>query len=107
MSYLCCMATPAMRDIDRLIEEIHKEAEESGPQAVEYLAKLTAELTIAATVLKLRLQQGLSPKELAEMTGVDEEEISRIETGKANPTLETLTALASPFGLTVGFVDPT
>ena len=41
---------------------------------------------------------GLTQQELAEKTGIDQAVISRIESGRANPTLGTLDALAEGVG---------
>ena len=41
---------------------------------------------------------GLTQQQLAEKTGIDQAAISRIESGRANPTLNTLDALAEGVG---------
>jgi DNA-binding Xre family transcriptional regulator len=55
-----------------------------------------------ALVQKLRderKQQGLTLRELSEMTGIDEPALSRLETGKnTNPTLDTLDRVAAALG---------
>ena len=43
---------------------------------------------------------------LSELSGIPQPEISRIESGQANPTQETLARLGAPFGLVLGFVTP-
>ena len=45
-----------------------------------------------------RRNAGLTQKERAEKTGIDQAAISRIESGRANPTLNTLDALARGVG---------
>ena len=47
-----------------------------------------------AFVAQLRKEKGLTQKELAEKTGIDQSDISKIETGNANPALSTLKRLA-------------
>lgn len=41
---------------------------------------------------------GMTQRELAEKTGIDQAAISRIESGRANPTLNTLEALVEGVG---------
>ena len=45
-----------------------------------------------------RKSLGITQRELAEKTGIDQAAISRIESGRANPTLDTLDALAQAVG---------
>ena len=43
----------------------------------------------------------ITQQQLAERTGIDQAAISRIESGKGNPTLNTLEALAEGTGVTL------
>jgi DNA-binding XRE family transcriptional regulator len=47
----------------------------------------------------------LSQARLAELSGVPQPEISRIENGQGNPTRETLTKLGQPLGLVLSYVS--
>jgi predicted nucleic acid-binding protein/DNA-binding XRE family transcriptional regulator len=49
-------------------------------------------------LLKLRRHRGLTQKQLDRMTGIPQSEISRIESGRANPTLATLRTLVRALG---------
>ena len=49
----------------------------------------------------LRRENGLTQKELAEKTGINQADISKIETGNANPALSTLQRLAEGMGMVV------
>lgn len=62
-------------------------------------------LDLANKVLALRLERGWSQAELAERVGTKQANISRIESGQANPTLKLLHRLAHAFEaeLTVDF----
>ncbi len=51
-------------------------------------------------VLRRRIELGLSQKALAEKVGTSQNRIYLIETGEANPTLDTLERLASALGAT-------
>ena len=57
-----------------------------------------AEGTASAAVLRARAQRGLSQKELAALTGIDQSDISRIERGVANPSIQTLQRIADALG---------
>ena len=45
-------------------------------------------------IAELRKEKNLTQKELAKKTGIDQSDISKIETGNANPALSTLKRLA-------------
>ena len=49
-------------------------------------------------VLSARVKAGLSQKELSELTGIDQSDISKIERGVANPSVATLERIAAAFG---------
>ncbi|MBQ9069601.1 MAG: helix-turn-helix transcriptional regulator [Eggerthellaceae bacterium] len=53
---------------------------------------------IGPEIARRRKDAGMTQRELAETTGVEQAAISRIESGKANPTLNTLEALADGVG---------
>lgn len=70
-----------------------KRMEEPGFRA-EYEA-LEPEFTIIQTMIDARKSAGLTQKQLSDITGIDQSDISRIENGDANPSLKTLKRLAS------------
>lgn len=47
-------------------------------------------MDILKQIKEIRKQKGVTTYELSELTGIDQGAISRIENGKANPTLKTL-----------------
>ena len=49
-------------------------------------------------VAAARARKGLTQKELAEVTGIDQADISRIERGTANPSVGTLNRIAEALG---------
>lgn len=49
-------------------------------------------------VLSARAKAGLSQKELSELTGIDQSDISKIERGVANPSVATLERIAAALG---------
>lgn len=52
----------------------------------------------ASAVASARALSGLSQKQLAAMTGIDQSDISRIERGVANPSVSTLERIARALG---------
>lgn len=55
----------------------------------------TRSFFLGKAVLFLRETKSLNQRELAESSGIDATEISRLEKGKSNPTHETLQRLAN------------
>ena len=91
-------------DFRQLIDQIEDEAQAEGPDAVRQLEELRAEFTVATELMHLRRRRNLTQNRLSALSGVPQSEISRIETGMANPTVATLSALAGPLGAEVGLV---
>jgi transcriptional regulator with XRE-family HTH domain len=54
--------------------------------------------TVAAAVLEVRQQSGLTQAQVAAMSGIDQSDISRIERGRMIPETATLAKLASALG---------
>jgi ribosome-binding protein aMBF1 (putative translation factor) len=52
-----------------------------------------------------RERKGLTQKQLAELSGVQQSEISKIERGQINATIETVARLAAPLDVRVALVD--
>lgn len=59
---------------------------------------LRAEYEVIDKVIQLRLNSNLTQKKLAEKIGTKQSAISRLEKAMVNPTLYTLSQLASAFG---------
>lgn len=60
---------------------------------------LEPEFTIIKALLNAREASGLTQKDLAERTGIAQGDISKLETGNANPSLRTLQRLAAGMGM--------
>ena len=60
---------------------------------------LEVEFAIIDAIFKARETTGMTQKELAEITGIAQADISRLETGNANPSLKTLQKLAAGMGM--------
>jgi DNA-binding XRE family transcriptional regulator len=61
--------------------------------------------TIARHVLELREKHGLTQIELAEVSGVPQSQISRIERGAISPTATTLSKIAAALDADVRLVE--
>ena len=57
-----------------------------------------ATIVLGASVLSARARLGISQKQLSEMNGIDQSDISKIERGISNPSLSTLDRLAKALG---------
>ena len=62
---------------------------------------LEPERQIIRAIIDGREKQHLTQKELAELTGIAQADISRLENGTANPSLKTLKRLAAGMGTTL------
>ncbi len=87
-----------------VVGEIQAEAEAEGPEAVAELRSLEHRFRLAGQLVALRGARAVSQTKLAELTGVHQSEISRIERGVGNPTEDTLARLGSALGAHLEFV---
>jgi DNA-binding XRE family transcriptional regulator len=94
-----------MSDFDRLIQDIEQEVAAEGPEAVAQLRALDRRLHIAGQLLALRRRRGLTQRGLAELSGVQQADISRIERGDTQPTTATARRLADALGADFGFYE--
>ena len=69
---------------------------------------LDPEFAVIQALIDARKSAGLTQKQLAERTGIAQSDISKLETGNANPSLTTLRRLATGMGkqLKIEFVTP-
>jgi len=82
------------RDFEDFMDELHDEARREGPKAVAELAAFGAHYRLAREVFDLRKARGMTQRQLAAKSGIQQAEISRIEAGNSNPTLSTIAVLA-------------
>jgi len=64
----------------------------------------TGDLRLPGAVAEIRRGFGMTQEEFAKMLGVTRRQVAEIESGNANPTLETLQKVGKLFGFAVGFV---
>ena len=80
-------------DLDLAVDEIWKYGKAVGKVPVE------PKYEIAYAISSAREEHGLSQKQLSQLSGVTQCDISRIEGGVANPTIETLSKICKVLGL--------
>ncbi len=73
-------------------EYLNKQLED--PEFKKEWDDLEPEFNAIQAIIDARKQCNMTQKELAERTGIDQSDISKIETGNANPALSTLKRLA-------------
>ena len=61
--------------------------------------RLQPEHQLALTMLRMRDALGLTQAQLARRAGITQADVSRLESGRANPSLRTLKRLASGLGM--------
>ena len=71
--------------------------------------RLEPQYQVMQAILDARTEHKITQKELADITGIGQADISRIEHGNANPSLNTLYRLAKGLGLKlkISFVKDT
>lgn len=61
--------------------------------------RLEPEFAIVRAIYEARIEKKLSQKQLSELTGIAQADISRMENGNANPSIKTLQRLAEGLGM--------
>lgn len=75
-------------------EQYLKQELESNPSVREEFDALQPEYEIIRKIISARIELGLTQKELAKKCGIKQSNISRLESGKANPTIKFLQKIA-------------
>ena len=72
----------------------------------EELAKAAREgrLALPSAIRQCREALGLTQQEFATRFGLTRLQVSHLETGRSNPTQDTLLKIGTPFGFMLGFV---
>ena len=86
------------------IREIEEEARAEGPKAVAQLEALKTHFRLGRQLAEARRAKKLSQAQVASLAGVDQADVSDIERGAANPTLNRLEAVATAIGMEIAFV---
>lgn len=72
----------------------HLNQQLKNPEFKKEWDALEPEFNMIQAMIDARKNSNITQKELAERTGIDQSDISKIETGNANPSLSTLKRLA-------------
>lgn len=83
-----------MKTFDNFLKEQMK-----NPDFKAEWDKLDPEFQIVRSLIEIRTKKSISQKQLSELTGINQADISRIENGNANPSLRTLQRLAKGLGM--------
>lgn len=70
-----------------------------------YEGERRLQFDVPGMLVAARKRAGLNQKQLADLSGVGQSEISRIESGQGNPTLDTLSRIVAPLRAHVMIVD--
>ena len=70
-----------------------------NPEFREEYDKIQPELDVIRALVEARISQNLTQKELAARTGIDQADISKLENGSRNPSLNLLKRLADGMGM--------
>ena len=78
----------------------------ANPEVKREYDALEPEFQLILALLELRNEQNLTQQEIANRTGINRSDISRIEHGTANPSLKTMKRIANALGkqLKISFV---
>lgn len=93
------------RRFTEFMREVERETRKEGADAVAEAAEFRAHFQLAREFIQRRQALGLTQRQLAAKSGVQQSEISRIEGGNANPTLKTVQVLARNLGAEVHLVQ--
>lgn len=70
----------------------------------EEIAESDLRVALICEIIEARNEKGLSQRDLEELSGVSQPVIARMETGKTNPTLDTVMKLLAPLGKRLAIV---
>lgn len=82
----------------RTYNELKKQLFQNDEVKTEY-ERLEPEYQVIRAIVAARQEQNLTQQELADRTGIDRSDISKLENGSANPSLRTLKRLAAGLGM--------
>lgn len=66
--------------------------------------KINFEIELIGKIIEAREDKGLSQRELAEISGVKQPAIARLESMKTTPQIDTLFKILNPLGYTISIV---
>ncbi len=84
----------------KTLQQVKAEQMENPAFAKEYEA-IQPEMDVIRAIVEARTSQNLTQKELAERTGINQADISKLENGTRNPSINLLKRLAEGMGMTL------
>lgn len=72
-----------------------------NPEAKAEYERLKPQYNLVRSVLEARKKTNLTQQQLADITGINRADISKLENGNANPTLALLQRLADGMGMSL------
>lgn len=72
----------------------YKEEQMKNPEFAKEYVEIQPEMDVIRAIVNARVSQNLTQKELAERTGIDQADISKLENGTRNPSINLLKRLA-------------
>jgi len=70
----------------------------SDPDIRKEYENMELEYQLICSILEARIEKNLTQQELADITGINRSDLSRIENGNANPSLKTIKRVAAGLG---------
>lgn len=83
------------------LQEMKEEIFKNNPEVKEEYEKLKPEYDVIRAVLEARKQSKLTQQQLAEKTGINRSDISKLENGNTNPTIALLQRIAEGMDMTL------
>ena len=72
----------------------YKEKQMENPEFAKEYAEIQPEMDVIRAIVNARVSQNLTQKELAERTGINQADISKLENGTRNPSINLFKRLA-------------
>lgn len=77
----------------------YKEMQMENPEFVKEYESIQPEMDVIRAIIEARTSQNITQKELAERTGINQADISKLENGTRNPSVSLLKRLAEGMGM--------
>ena len=77
----------------------YKETQMENPEFAKEYESIQPEMDVIRAIVEARTSQNITQKELAERTGINQADISKLENGTRNPSVNLLKRLADGMGM--------
>lgn len=77
----------------------YKEIQMENPEFAKEYESIQPEMDVIRAIIEARTSQNITQKELAERTGINQADISKLENGTRNPSVNLLKRLADGMGM--------